>query len=144
MDVLDSIVGARVERIRRVLCVNPDGTIEGGEGDLELTFADGNVRWFRVGGDGETLNVRDEPWTDPFAAPLSPENAEFVRRSGKWTAFDLTEVPPWSALVGPILAVDPVNRAGKMTGAVLVMETGRRLEIDCDGDEISVKILDAV
>jgi hypothetical protein len=53
------------------------------DGAVEIVFADGGVLFCDTGPDGDSLRLEDFAWTDPFAGPLSPENEEFVRTSGK-------------------------------------------------------------
>jgi hypothetical protein len=134
VELLTDLVGRTVSRVRRILYVMPDGTINGDRGDLELTTDDG-VRVLGVGADGEEFVVRPGAWEDAFAEPLTPENAAFIRRSGKWVAFDLSTTPPFSALVGRITAVDPISRDGRITGAAVATDVGGRVEVNCDGDE---------
>jgi len=134
VEPLAHLVGSTVSRVRRILYVMPDGTINGDRGDLELT-TDGGVRVLGVGADGEALAVSSGSWTDAFAEPLTPENAAFVQRSGKGVAFDLSTVPPYSTLIGRIASADPMERDGKIIGASLTTDVGGRAEVICDGDE---------
>lgn len=59
--------------------------------------------------DGETLRVQMEAWEDPFAGPLSDENRDFVEKSGKWTAFDVSAEGVFAMFIGDVLdTVEPV------------------------------------
>jgi hypothetical protein len=136
-DVLSGLQGNIVKRIRRILYVY-EGRVASDEGPLELTFADENVL-LRGGPDGERLTVERSPWVDPFREPLSPENAEFVRESGKWTAFDVSRTQPYTKLVDDrITDVIPIRgRKDKITGAVL-MFAGHLVSVQVEADEMRV------
>jgi len=92
-----------------------------------------------VGADGEQVGCHAGPWQDPFDVPLSEANADFVRRSGKWVAFDLTEVPPYAQLVGRITSVQPMKRGEKVFGVTLINDVGAKVEVTCDADETWVR-----
>ena len=95
-------VVVRVERVRFVFGgQGADRDNDGGE--LQLWFAAGIVV-FRAAGDGEHLEVLDEPWSDPFAPPLSSENEEFVRTHGAWQLVDVSTEPGYRGWVGKQLA----------------------------------------
>ncbi len=71
----------------------------------------------------------------PVPAALTPENEAFVRTSGKWTAFDVSAVPPYSTLVSGVVAgVQPMTAAGKIVGVRLVTESAT-LTVHVDDDE---------
>src|SRR5436190_1195550 len=83
---LAGVVGQRITTIRRIFFV-AGGVVERSNGPIEFSFEDGSCLLLESGPDGETLRLSRASWQDPFLAPLSPENADFVARSGKWTAF---------------------------------------------------------
>jgi hypothetical protein len=97
------------------------GNTASDRGPIELTFSDSSTALFDVGPDGEALRFEEARWRDPFTEPLSSENREFVERSGKWTAFDVSGQPPYAALVGQaVLDVQPIlTPGGKITGAAM-------------------------
>jgi hypothetical protein len=130
-----------VNRIRRIRYL-AGGQVTTENGPIELTLADGHAVWLDAGPDGEALAVEAGAWPDPFAPPLSPENEEFVARSGKWTAFDVSGDPPYERLVGSrVTAVAPVRTDGKVTGSRIVTTAGS-LYIEVAGDELTVLITD--
>src|SRR5579864_8330800 len=92
------LLGKTVVGVRRILYVY-QGVVTKDEGALELRFHDGSTALFDTTGSG-TMQVTSQPWVDPFAPPLSPENVAYVHRYGKWTAFDLTSEPPANAVIG--------------------------------------------
>lgn len=49
---------------------------------------------------GERLAVDEHAWVDPFESDLDEANREFVARSGKWTAFDVSDEAPYDAFIG--------------------------------------------
>ncbi len=131
---LAAMVGATIARIERIHYVY-QGETNTDTGDLQLTMHDGRVYWLRGAGNGETLQVRQARWEDPFAPPLSPENAEFVRLSGKHTLFHVSEQERLKPLIGQVIhAALPVrDEHGVLRGAHLLVN-GQTLTfvIDCD------------
>ena len=135
---LSGLRGNRVKRVRRVHYVH-EGRVAVDEGPVELTFADGAVVLFDGGSDGESLTVKGSRWVDPFPEPLSPENVEFVKESGKWTAFDVTRAQPYEKLIEDriVNAIPIKGRKDKITGVVLVF-SGNSVRIEIQGDETRV------
>src|SRR5436309_302811 len=114
---LDGIVGSLITTITRVFFVL-GGSVDRSNGPIEFSFEDGSCLLLECGPDGEALRLSRRPWDDPFSDPLTPENAEFVQRSGKWTAFDVSGETPYASFVDARLArCDPVrNIEGLITG----------------------------
>ena len=83
LTVLKGALGRRLVRAWRVFYEH-NGSIATDSGPLELELDDGFVILLKGAGDGERLTVAAERWADPFVGPLSRENAQFVRQSGKW------------------------------------------------------------
>lgn len=105
--LLKGCVGRTVMAARRIRYVYR-GSIRNEHGTLELTFEDGSSICLDAGGDGETLAVTQGPWIDPFAEPLSEVNREFVDRSGKWSAFELSASEMLGQIIGQsVVEVDP-------------------------------------
>lgn len=110
--LIEKCVGRHVTAVRRVRYVHRGAVLEE-HGIVEFTFDDGQVRCLDAGHDGERLTVRDGRWVDPFAEPLSDENREFVRVSGKWTAFEIDERDELWQVVGEVLEdVEPLWQFG--------------------------------
>jgi len=125
----------RVRRIHYVYNGRPDTDF----GPVELTIGERSFL-FENGADGESLRVTETAWADPFAEPLSTENREFVERSGKWTAFDVSTVGRWAKLIGePLSDVEAItDDGGKTTGVVLRTEHGGVLRLGVMADELFV------
>ncbi len=136
---IEALRGRRVVRVQRLFYVLPDGVVQGDRGDVALTDSDQTVLRLGVGADGEALNVDEGPWRDPFGAPQSAANADFVDRRGKWVAFDLSDVPPYSRLLGLIVSVEPVQLAEKVVGVALTTAAGADVQVTCNGDETWVR-----
>lgn len=81
--VHDLPVGSALTGIRRRVFVL-GAELSGGDGDLELSFEGGRTFSFGVAGDGESLAIQPNPLLEQFPEPLSPDNQEFLRTSGKW------------------------------------------------------------
>jgi hypothetical protein len=106
---------------------------------LELTFDDATALLLDGGSDGESLTADQEAWIDPFQEPLSEENEKFVRESGKWTAFDVSDRLPYRRFVGSQLrSVQPITQqSGKLVGARLVFDVGM-ISVRVSADELLV------
>ena len=104
--MLSNSTGKTLVGIRRVLYVHK-GVVQNGAGPLELTFDDGTSVVLDAGADGESLAVMAGSWIDPFQEPLSEENQLFIESSGKWTAFDMATLDPFSRAIGH--AIDQVD-----------------------------------
>ena len=107
--LLESQIGRSIATIRRVFYVHK-GVVNRAEGPLELTCQDGSCLLLEPAGNAYDLRAEESPWIEIFGEPLSPENAEFVARSGKWTAFDVSSEDPYAQLIGhPIEQVEFVQ-----------------------------------
>lgn len=108
-------------------------------GPVELTIGE-RPFLFDNEADGESLRVTETAWSDPFAEPLSTENREFVERSGKWTAFDISALGRWAKLIGePLSDVEAItDPGGKTTGIVLRTEHGGSLRVGAMVDGLFV------
>jgi hypothetical protein len=138
--VLSAVQGCSIQRIRRVLYVVRN-EVTNVSGPIELTFSSGDILVFDAAPDGEALSAERSTWTDYFAEPLSPDNREYVERSGKWTAFDVSEQLPYSHLIAERLEeVIPVETPeGKLIGATI--KTGHcALHVEVESDELFVDI----
>jgi hypothetical protein len=133
---LTSAVGAAVQCVRRVHYVF-NGRPDTDFGPVELTIGE-RVFLFDNAPDGESLRIIEHAWHDPFREPLSEENREFVERSGKWTAFDVSTLGPWAKLIGePLADVEPItNEDGKTTGILLRTTHGGLIRLGVMADEL--------
>jgi hypothetical protein len=88
--------------VLRVRCVYYEfqGSLDRSRGAFELTLDDGSVVVLDSASDGDSLRFDEGPWIDPFDGPLDEVNADFVAKSGKWTAFDVGDDPRFAALIG--------------------------------------------
>jgi hypothetical protein len=132
-----------VERISRLRYeVGGEVTSDPGDGAVEVVFAAGGVLFCDTGADGDSLKLQDFAWTDPFAPPLSPENEEYVRTSGKWVRHDVSAEEPFTHLVGgKLFDVAPMAGSnGKLYGLLLDI-SGYKLAIYANADEVRVSLL---
>jgi hypothetical protein len=133
--LVDGLAGRTIVGIRRIFYVYA-GEVNDGYGAVVV---------FEVGPAAQELGASEAPFDDPFAPPLSRENAEFVRTHGKWTAFDVAAVEPYARLVGGRVAeartieqgaID--GRPGFVQGAVIATERLLlRVEILADEEYVS-------
>jgi len=140
---LSSYVGDTVSRVSRLRYqVGDDVVSDENEGAVELTFGHGTTLYCDSGPDGETMRTQDTSWVDPFAGPLSPENEEYVRTSGKWARYDVSDERPFVGMVGRRLSdVAPMTgTTGKLYGLVLNV-SGYLLAIYVNADELRVRLL---
>ena len=112
------------------------------QGDFELTFESGETIYFRGGGDGETLRLRTEPWSDPFAEPLSLENRSYVESSGKLSKVDVTSWHAYERLDGAVLHdFEPVFlQDGRLNALVLHFEPTSVVRVGIIADETIVDV----
>jgi hypothetical protein len=138
---LQQFAGKSVTGVRRVWYVLR-GEIDRSVGPIELAFADGSVLLLDAGPDGEALAVSTARWVDPFAPPLSHENERFVETSGKWTAFNVSDVTPYSALVGAVVDdMQPqMSARGKLIGVTVHAGT-RAVRAVVEADEILIEVV---
>jgi hypothetical protein len=141
LPVLVSTTGAVIVSMRRVFYVF-QGAINDSVGALELTFADGSVILLDSGADGESLRVSTCPWDDPFlVGAMSPENRDFIAKSGKWSVFDVSESAGYAMLVGSrVEKVEPILRpSGKITG-VTFWTAAADLRAEVEADDLYVQL----
>ncbi len=112
------------------------------DGALELTFASGAVLFCDSGPDGDTVTLAAEAWTDPFAEPLSPANAEYVHTHGRWVRHDVSADEPFADLIGrPLFDLAPVSGlTGRLYGLVLNF-SGYQLAVYNPADELRAILL---
>jgi hypothetical protein len=139
-ELLSGLTGRVACRIRRI-CYVFKGEVTSCAGPIELCFTDGSVVLLDAGPDGEALTVKAAAWTDHFAEPLSRENMEFVEKSGKWAAFDVSAQKPYSRFIGErIRQVTPIRTLeNKITGVTLATLPST-LRVEIEGDEVTVDI----
>jgi hypothetical protein len=95
------LFGQDVIRVRRMY-YDLHGKTDRTQGAVELTFRGGGVIFIDTKSDWSIL-VDDTSREDPFSGELSPDNAEYVRASGKWTWYDVSDVDPFLAILGGLL-----------------------------------------
>lgn len=140
LDDFASIVrGRNVTTVRRVR-YELAGTLRSDNGPLEITFDDSAIV-LQPASDGELLAIESQAWTDPFAAPLSTENEEYVRTHGKWTAFDISKESPYDRLIGTqVELILPISNPG---GAIVGLEVTFELavlRVEVEADELLVDL----
>jgi hypothetical protein len=138
LNEVSSFIGRRLLCIRRVFFTLGD-QIERDAGPIELTFAPSGVLLLAVGSDGETLEIREDPWADPFEPPISKENQDWIAEHGKWAAFDVSAEPGYRGLIGTTLNSIKVLRApgGNPCGLRLAFDS-QVLDFVGSGDEALV------
>jgi hypothetical protein len=134
-------VGGQIQQVRRIHYVF-NGRADTDFGPVELTVGE-RTFLFDSGPDGESLRIDERPWTDPFTEPLSAENREFVDKSGKWKALDVSTLGDWATLIGASLTEIEwiTNNTGKTTGVLLRTEHGGALRLGVMADELFVDSL---
>jgi hypothetical protein len=140
---LASYVGDTVSRVSRLRYRVGDQVVSAAnEGSVELTFSSGATLFCESGPDGETLRTQDTPWVDPFAGPMSPENEEYVRTSGKWSRYDVSAEQPFADLLGRQVTdiATVTGTSGKRYGLVLNV-SGHLLALYVNADELHVQLL---
>jgi hypothetical protein len=112
--------GRAIESIRRVF-FESEGVADRDVGPVEISFDDGSTVRLDAGGDGEALEVRRDPWVDPFDGFLSTENIADIERFGKWTLFDVSHEPAYIGLLGgTVTGIKPALLGnGKLVGLTL-------------------------
>ena len=134
-------VGLAVTGVARILYV-VDGECSVGCGALELEFRGGSVLNLDVAHDGERLRVRSKRWVDPFAPPLSAENAEYVAASGKWTRVDVSAWDTYRTVLGETLMdVYPVLAQSTTLAGVVLTFGAAAVRVEVEGDEVYVDVV---
>jgi hypothetical protein len=136
-------VGDTVSRVSRLRYQVGDDIVSGAnEGAVEITFGRGTTLYCEPGPDGDSIRIQDTPWVDSFAGPLSPENEEYVRTSGKWIKQDVSDEQPFADLIGTqVVDVAPITgTTGKQYGLVLNV-SGYLLALYVNADELRVRLL---
>lgn len=131
-----SLIGKTISTVELVVYQEPGGALE--DGDYAVQFSTPTavlLLWGR--GDGETLRVDDSAWVDPFIEPFSPENREYVARSGKWVKRDAPQVSRAGMTVGRrLVQAAPLRDAGtRLRGVALEFEGGLELLYVVAADE---------
>lgn len=140
LSVLDDHVGQLVTRVRRVF-FEVDGGCDRSVGALEISFDDGVSIVFDVAGNGQDISIKPRSWADPFEGKMTAENIEFVRRSGKWTAFDVSVDSPYSSLIGkPLTKQTPIIIEGNGMIGVSMDIGGHTVKAEVVADDLKVDI----
>jgi hypothetical protein len=117
---LSDYLGDTVTGIRRIHHVLGD-TVNRGVGAVEFRFASGKILFCDAGPDGDSIALTNAAWIDPFERRMTPENLEFIRRSGKRTAFDVSSHELFRGLIGgKVFDIAPmIGLSGKKFGLVI-------------------------
>jgi hypothetical protein len=137
-DILERAIGSTTVRLER-LHYEFGGRLEERGDDLQVHLGDGVIR-FGAGPDGERIEIADTPWQDPFAPPLSPENAEFVRTHGALRLVDVSSLPGYRDWVGKRVAKATLLYSDRDVpmGVLLEADDGLAMKIVVDCDELDV------
>jgi hypothetical protein len=116
---LPDLVGREISRIRRLHYVF-QGEVNASDGPIELSFADGSVVMCDAAADW-TLEFFGAAWVDPLPEPLNDLDRAYVDRYGRWAAYDVTELAPYSSLSGNTIqqAVPQYNDLLELTGLII-------------------------
>lgn len=135
---LKSLPGRRLRAVARIFFEH-GGRIEPGDGPLELYLDNGTVVLLDGAGDGESLRVRDAPWTDPFEPPISAENRLYIEQNGKWTRVEQSSEPRFASLIGEVISSVTIleNEFGREAGVKLSI-AGADIWFVIAGDECHV------
>ncbi|UGT56128.1 hypothetical protein [Nocardia asteroides] len=140
---LNAAVDGTIVAVRRMFYVLGDD-VDRSEGPIEFTFHDGSTLLLDAGVDGAELRIGAAPWRDPFEPLVDPVNIEYVANSGKYTAFDVTDEPPYDALTGR--RVDAVSVLplpdGRPRAATLYLGEGM-VKAESIADELIVTLVPA-
>jgi hypothetical protein len=141
VEVLSGIQGRKIRAVRRIL-YSYKGSIDSGEGPIEICFMDGSTVLLDGGSDGESLIVKSQPWVDSFAGSLPEENREFVEESGKWTGIEVSEEPPYAQLVGQrVEDVALIRDTRNKIRGVTIFAGGFSVRVEIEGDEVYVNVV---
>ena len=124
LSALPDLVGREIAAIRR-LHYTFQGEVNASDGPVELTFADGSVVMCDSAADW-TIEFFGAAWQDPLPDPLSDVDSAYVERYGRWAAYDVTGLAPYSLLAGGTVqqAIPQFNDLLELTGLVLRTEEG--------------------
>ena len=113
------LVGREITRIRRLHYVF-QGEVNASDGPIELSFTDGSVVMCDAAADW-TLEFFGVAWVDPLPDPLNDLDRAYVDRYGRWAAYDVTELAPYSSLAGSTVqqAIPQFNDLLELTGIVI-------------------------
>ncbi|WP_433687286.1 hypothetical protein ACQP0I_28680 [Micromonospora carbonacea] len=137
---LAALLTSPIARVRRINYVQPGGVREGSDGPIELKLENGSVFRLESGADGESLRLGVGEWCDPFAEPMSAENRDFVARSGKWVAFDVSRESGYRELVGQRVGdLGLLVEFGKIVGAEFLFGS-TTLRVSVHADELLVEL----
>lgn len=139
---LNKYLGDTIAQVRRLKYQIGQDVAAKDDGAVEIAFAAHATLRCDSGPDGDSVRVHADPWIDPFAGPLSPENEDYVRAVGKWTMYDVSDEYPFASLVGRKLTdlAPMVGAEGKLYGLLLNV-TGYLLVIYANADELHVRLL---
>jgi hypothetical protein len=143
-EILSKYIEVKIARIFRLKYEVNGRIVSGNDGSVEIVFDDGALLRVDSGPSGDTVRLRDDPWSDPFSGQLSRENEEFVRKAGKWTRFDMSDDEQFADLIGrDISDIAPVSGSGserKLYGVVLNV-SGDLVALYCAADQLRVQRL---
>ncbi len=137
---LQACTGRTITGIRRVW-FEIRGQYDQTVGPLEITFDDGATVVLDAAANGQSLVVKMGTWDDPFEGKMTPENRQFVRSSGKWSAVDVRHESPYGDLIGERLTgVTPISVGqDDVTGAIMTIGKHEvRAEVEADNLVVNI------
>lgn len=139
-ELANLLVGSLVFKMRRIKFEFMHKVIDN-NGPLEIQFHNGQTVLFDAGEDGEELELLTKAWEDPFEGKMSQENREFVRKNGKWVAFDVSSQQGFKNLIGESAKslLSKRDVAEKLIGLTLVFPS-TLLHLETGVDELLVTL----
>lgn len=135
---ISNVLDRQITRIRRINYLNPDGTRDVSQGPIECVFDGAIVMRLESSSDGASLRLRVGEWVDPFAEPISDENRAFVRSSGKWTAYDVSEDRGYREMIGHSIRVTNLFTMNDLIIGLELTAGGVLLRAEVGADELVV------
>jgi hypothetical protein len=107
-------------------------------GDVQLTFGEAAVL-LRGGGDGTSLDVLEEAFSDPFFGDDSEETREYLATHGNLVIVDVSSQDPTSRAIGlKLTRFYPLMNEFEMCVGVQVSFEDEVFSVAVEGDEVDL------
>jgi hypothetical protein len=97
-EIVEKAVGRTVRSIHRVWTML-GGEMLSDEGEMQLTFADGSILFFKSSINQQTFDVVESGWIDPFAQPLDDATIEWLEEFGRPELVDVSGEMPYQPFI---------------------------------------------
>ena len=137
--LLSSAAGKVIASIRRIIYVTDQEHSENTQ--FELTFADNTVFLLGVASDGDSMSLSTTPWNDPFHNKRTPENLEFLQKSGHWVASDASDSKALQSMIGGTIQLIQmiIDYADRVTGVIFELSNASVI-VRVAGDMLSISL----